>query len=198
MYAEKNSSGDLVIPNVINGNSVELPASQNFPIVNAQSGETIHYAQSATVEVAEQACAAAWDAFKSWKKTTYIERRELLLRAVDILKQKAEEAVKRPMAETSCSDQWAGFNCQTTQLVWHDIAACLVSVVGSIPPTASSDVLSLVFKEPVGPVLLIPPYVPAGMSIVVTNADMAQAGTRRSFLPLVGSPRPLPLGVLWS
>ena len=157
MYAQRSSSGDLVVPNVIKGEKVSLPDTQNFPVIQGSTGDTVHYAQSATVEVARSAVDAAAETFKSWKKTPVNQRRELLNRVASILERKVEEATKREMLETSCNPHWPANDIKLAASFIRETAASASSVCGSIPPSDDTKNTSLVFKEPVGVVLCIPP-----------------------------------------
>ncbi|KAJ9639105.1 hypothetical protein H2204_004013 [Knufia peltigerae] len=159
MYLKKASDGKGVVPCVINGEALNLPDSQNFPVIQGSTGETVHYAQSATVEVAIAAADASWKAFKSWKKTTVDERRDVLLRAADILERRGDEAAKRNTTETSASNRWTPFDVMYAAKQVREAASCVTTAVhGTIPSSSDPEVTSLVFKEPIGPVLIIPPW----------------------------------------
>ena len=157
MYLHTDESGRSVVPNVINGKPVILPDSQTFPVVQGSTGKTVHYAQSATVDIAIAAVEAAAKAHKSWKKTLVHERRNLLNRVADILETKVDEALKREPIETSCGDQWPPFDVKIAANLTRETSASLSSVCGSIPPTDNADIMSLIIKESFGPVLIIPP-----------------------------------------
>lgn len=157
MYAFSSASS-LVVPCVINGQGVPLPSSQNFAVVQSKSGKTVHYAQSATVDVGIQAVEAAGDAFRSWKKVPTKKRRDILNRAADILEAKVGEVTKRTMLETSCEEHWPPFDCSLAATMIRQNAATAMTLAGRIPPTDDYVNTSLVFKEPVGVVMIIPPY----------------------------------------
>lgn len=157
MYTDILNPDKIIVPCVVNGEVVSLPESQNFPVVNGRTGETIHYAQGATVEVAISAIEAAAEAFKKWKKTTVANRRDLLNKVASIIEQKAKEATRRVTAETSCDSHWPLFDCTIAAKLVRETAACASSVCGSIPPSDDIEKTSLVFKEPVGVILIIPP-----------------------------------------
>lgn len=111
---------------------------------------------------------AAASAFKSWKKTKVDERRDLLNRAADILLAKLQEGAKRQLTETNCATFWPHFDINAAAGLIKETAAALTSVYGNIPPSKDSDNLSLVFKEPLGPVLIIPPSV----FILIIHSEM--------------------------
>lgn len=159
MYLQKSSDGKDIVPCVVNGKVVELPETQNFAVTNGVSGEVVHYAQSANVDTAKAAVDSAWTAFKHWKKSSVDERRDLLLKTADILESKSNDAQRRHEKETSASSQFTPFDVIYAAKLVREAAACVTTAVhGTIPASSDPDVTSLVFKEPVGPVLIIPPW----------------------------------------
>ncbi len=154
---QKPARTNLVVPCIIGGKSVSLPESQNFPVIEGKTGDIVHYAQSATVEVAVSAVEVAADAFKSWKRVPVVQRRDLLNKAADIIVSKTKEAVRRETTETSCEPAWPVFDCSFAATSIRQNASSAMSVCGSIPPTDHAAHTSLIFKEPVGVVLVIPP-----------------------------------------
>lgn len=157
MYLQRNSAGAAVVPNVIKGEVVSLPESQNFPIIQGSTGDTIHYAQSANVEVGTKAVEAAAEAFKTWKKTPVSQRQAILNKVADIIETKGEELAKREIPETSCAPFWPGFECMNAANFVRTTSANLAVVHGSIPPSETPGSTSFVFREPVGVVLIIIP-----------------------------------------
>jgi acyl-CoA reductase-like NAD-dependent aldehyde dehydrogenase len=157
MYLQLTPSGGALVPNVINGEVVPLPSSQNFPVIQGSTGETIHHAQSATVEVGVKAVEAAAEAFKKWKKTPISQRQAVLNKVAEILPTKVEELAKRELPETSCAPMWPGYECMSAAKVVAATATNLAAVTGFIPPSEVPGSMSLVFREPVGVVLCIIP-----------------------------------------
>lgn len=156
MYTQSSGSS-IVVPCVIDGKPVSLPDSQNFAVVQGRTGDLVHHAQSATVEVGIKAVESAGKAFQSWKKVPVTKRRDILNRAADILESKTAEVSKRTILETSCEDHWPGFDCSLAATLIRQNAATAMSLAGRIPPADDYANTSLVFKEPVGVVMIIPP-----------------------------------------
>lgn len=148
---------NMLVTCVINGAAVSLPESQNFPVFSGATGETLHLAQSATIDVGIQAVEAAAQAFKTWKKTSVLQRRDILNRAADILQAKSDEATKRITAETSCDEHWPPFDCGLAATAIRQNAATAMTLCGKIPPSEDGVNMSLIFREPVGVVLVVPP-----------------------------------------
>ena len=156
MFADLLAS-PFVVPCVVNGKSVLLPSSQNFPVIQSKTGKVVHLAQSATIEVALGAVEAAAQAFKSWKRVPAIERRNILHKAAYLIEQKSDEASRRESSETSCLEDWPPFDCSLAAVSIRQNAATGMTLSGSIPASDDADRTSLVFKEPVGVILIIPP-----------------------------------------
>lgn len=147
----------MVVPCVVNGEAVLLPESQNFPVIEGKTGQTVHLAQSATIDVAIRTVEVAAQTFKTWRKVPVIERRDVLNRAADILQQKTSEATKRVTLEISCDDHWPSFDCSLAATMIRQNAATAMNIAGRIPPSDHPENTSFVFKEPVGVVMVIPP-----------------------------------------
>ncbi|OAL39056.1 hypothetical protein AYO20_01807 [Fonsecaea nubica] len=158
MYLQRSPSGAAVVPNVIGGKVVSLPETQNFPVIQGSTGDTIHYAQSATVDVGVHAVETAAEVFKTWRKTPLSQRRAVLNKAADILETKVEELAKREIPETSCDAHWPGFEVIFASKFVRETSANVSTVCGSIPDSEVPGTTSLVFREPVGVVLTIIPW----------------------------------------
>lgn len=161
-----------VVPIWINGDAQPIDESCLIEVVSSEQGKVVHYAQGATVETARKAVDASWAAFQSWKKTKYTTKRELLLRVADLYEERAEELVKWQVEETSCHPGFAHFNIKLAVENLRDFAGSLaVAMTGAIPPLAVEG-LGIVVKEPIGPVLIIPPW---NSSIILSTRGVAAA-----------------------
>lgn len=160
MTIQTDKAGRLVVPIWINGQAIPLEAhSKTFPVINSLADQQVHYAHSVTEASATAACEAAWKAFQSWKRSTPSTRRNLLLKVADVLESQKDDLIKSQVEETSCDAEWAAMNVQITLGYVREIAACVSSIMGQIPMNDKPGTMSFVFKEPIGPVLTIPPYV---------------------------------------
>ncbi|CAI7637482.1 unnamed protein product [Penicillium pancosmium] len=147
-----------VVPLWINGRSAAASPAVTFPISLDEQGNTAS-AQSADVEAAQLAAAAAKKAFEQWRLSSPTFRRDILLRAAGLLDSRRAELVALQVLETNCAEAWAQFNIDNSINNMREIAARITSAcTGSIPAIGSEKNLGLVFKEPVGPVLLIAPW----------------------------------------
>jgi acyl-CoA reductase-like NAD-dependent aldehyde dehydrogenase len=150
-------SNPLVVPLWIDGQSAAAHPAVTFPISPDEQGKTA-FAQSADVDAAKLAAAAAKKAFEQWRFSSPTSRRDILLRAAGLLDSRRAELVALQVLETNCAESWAQFNIDNSINNMREIAARITSAcTGSIPAIGSEKNLGLVFKDPVGPVLLIAP-----------------------------------------
>jgi acyl-CoA reductase-like NAD-dependent aldehyde dehydrogenase len=180
-------NGEEIVPIRINGASEPIDSTRLIPVESNLQGKVIHYAQSASPEQATKAAEASYQAFLKWKTTTYVERRDLLLRAADVIESWVDRFVELQIAETSCSAEWARVNTMMLVRVIREISSSIAhATTGELPPLESSGAIVLVFKEPVGPILAIAPWnasmilcgrslagpIGAGCSVVLKASEM--------------------------
>ena len=194
---QKDSQGRPFVPLFINGQPLPLDdSSRLFPVHSAlsPSDEPLHYYASANLSHCAQACEAAWSAFSGttstttgWKRSSVTTRRTLILRAADLLETRQDDLIDAQMHETSCQRGWAQNNIALTVGYMREIAARISSVLaGEIPTIEKPDTFAFVFREPVGPVLVIPPWnaavvlatraitsaVAAGCTVVLKSSEL--------------------------
>lgn len=158
MPLAKDSKGRSVVPIVIKDSPLPVDENRIFPITSSVSGETIHYFQGTDVPTCTKACETAYEAFQGgWKRATVTARRNLLYKVADLFEQNKDELVRVQKAETSCEQSWAENNVALSVAYIREIAACISSIRGVIPPNDKPDTMAFVYKEPIGPVLIIPP-----------------------------------------
>jgi len=133
MKLEKDSEGRLVVPNVIDNEFVALDPSRIAPVISSVSGEPVHYFQSADVETCNSACDAAWVAFKTWKRSKVAERRDIILKAANLILERSSEFVTAQMQETSCTEAWGLQNVKIAVAYMNEIAACVSGIRGELP-----------------------------------------------------------------
>ncbi|GAB7341355.1 hypothetical protein MBLNU457_7615t1 [Dothideomycetes sp. NU457] len=156
--------GKKVVPTVIADKPLDADASRLNPVVNSATEETVHYFESADAKAADQACNAAQAAFQGgafeggWKRATAVTRRDILWKVADLFEERAEELKQAQKDETSCDDGWATNNVVVSVKYIREAAACCTQIKGDLPAVDQPGKLGFIFKEPVGPVLVIPPW----------------------------------------
>ncbi|KAJ7457337.1 Aldehyde/histidinol dehydrogenase [Mycena latifolia] len=124
------------VPLLINGE--EKIAASTFPVESPLSHTTLWSCSSASAADTDAAIAAASAAFPIWSKTKPAARRTILLKAADLLEQRAPELQAHMNQETGSVDPFAAFNVMTA--VQRDNGHALI------------------LKEPFGVILSIAPW----------------------------------------
>lgn len=167
----QDSTGQDVVPIWIDGKAGPLDSSRYIDVFSAAQGKVVHRAQAATEADAVRAADVAWTSFQSWKRTKPEYRRDMLLRVADLYESRADEIARWQVVETSCTEGFAHFNIKLAVGLIREFAGSLTTaLVGDIPRI--SEGYGFVFKEPVGPVLLIPPW---NSSIILSSRGVAAA-----------------------
>ena len=157
MPLANTSEGHKVVPLWLNGCPKLPKGARLIPVRSAISGDIVHHAISANLDDAAAACEASWTAFQSWKRSPPSQRRNILNGVADAFERRKDELIKSQVDETSCDEFWATNNVTLSVSYLREIAACVSSIMGHIPMNDKPDTLSLVFREPMGVVLTIPP-----------------------------------------
>jgi acyl-CoA reductase-like NAD-dependent aldehyde dehydrogenase len=151
-------TGLEIVPLWINGQPRASSPSIKIEVTSAAQQKVTFLAEAANVSMANLAIQSAASAFPSWRLTSAASRRDLLLRAANIFEARREELVAFEMEETSCTRSWAEFNVVNTVGTIREMAARVTTAcAGEIPTMEVEGTVGFVFKEPVGPVLIIPP-----------------------------------------
>lgn len=144
------------VPLLINGK--DQTSEHAFDIVSPSNSKVIHRYYSADVKDADAAVDAAAEAFKTWRKATPYQRRDVLLKAAEIIEKRRAELRGYSMGETGSDAAWADFDISTAIQHIKEVAGRVGTIQGSIPRLADSDTHALVLQEPYGVVLAISPW----------------------------------------
>lgn len=92
-------------------------------------------------------------------------KRDIFLRAADVIDARAEEFADYMKIETGAADMFSnGFNVPKMADMLRDVAGRVSAVMGHIPSCEEEGTSALIVKEPYGVVLGIAPwYVPQSM-----------------------------------
>ncbi|EWG54247.1 hypothetical protein FVEG_12509 [Fusarium verticillioides 7600] len=157
---------------IINGQRTPVPRS--FPVLDPISQREIHLAPSADESDALEAVKAAEVAFETWRDSTPLERRTIMLKAADIIRKRSDEIAAAMVQETGAKKSWASFNIETCVQLIHEAAAMATQIKGELLQSNSRGTTAMIFKEPCGVVLGIAPW----------NAPII-LGTRAFVIPIV-------------
>ncbi|KAJ0122746.1 ldehyde dehydrogenase [Diaporthe amygdali] len=144
------------VPFHINGQDVV--ASKTFDVVNPATGKAVHKCSSATEADAKAAVDAAAKALPAWKAMVPTKRREVFLKAAEVLEKRRDELATTMVEEVGVPRAWADFNLGVAKDLILDVAGRLVTIEGTIPTPQDPNTGALVLKEPYGVVMAIAPW----------------------------------------
>jgi acyl-CoA reductase-like NAD-dependent aldehyde dehydrogenase len=147
---------DYSVPFIINGQEVHPKTS--FDVTSPSTGKVVHKCGSGSEAEALAAVEAAASAFKTWKNTLPKQRRDIFLKAAEIMEKRKEEIKSYMSAETGCGPDWGEFNVMTARDCLIDVAGRIATLEGTIPTTQDPNVGALVLQEPYGAILAIAPW----------------------------------------
>jgi acyl-CoA reductase-like NAD-dependent aldehyde dehydrogenase len=145
-----------IIPLLINNKPHHT--SSTFPVHNPATGALVHNFSSASIADADAALDAAQKAFLTWRNVKPAQKRNIFLRAADLMESRSSELERCVVEETGTSPGWAAFNVNLGAEILRDVAGRISSIQGTIPTNAEEGVSSLVYKEPLGVILAIAPW----------------------------------------
>lgn len=157
MTTTQSQSPPLVVPLLIDGKE-ETPAS-TFDIISPYTNSPCWTAASASPADAIRAVDAAETAFVTWSQTKPTIRRDILLKAADILESRLEEnstIMRTEMGADVGASQ--GFVVPLSIRMLRDIAGRITSICGSSPVVEGDGQSAIVYKEPMGVILGIVPW----------------------------------------
>jgi acyl-CoA reductase-like NAD-dependent aldehyde dehydrogenase len=156
-HSGPDPSSQVVVPLIINGEEETGPAT--FDVVSPYTNKTCWKATSASPKDAIRAVEAAEAAFPAWSKTKPTVRRDILLKAADILDSRVEgnaEFMQTEMGADVGTSQF--FVVPLSIRMLRDIAGRITSICGSVPVVEEEGQSAIVYKEPMGVILGIVPW----------------------------------------
>ena len=156
-HGAPNGSSGHTLPLQINGQEVET--TNTFDVVDPLTGKISWKSASASKEDAINAIEAAQAAFPAWSKTKSSARRDIFLKAADILASRSDELQEYMVKETGATAAFAGgFNVPTSVEMLKDVAGRIITISASLPICGEQGKNAIVYKEPYGVVLGIAPW----------------------------------------
>lgn len=188
-------SGNTVVPLIINGKEEIGPLT--FNVVSPYTSEACWTATAGTAEDAVRAVDAAQAAFPVWSKLKPNTRRDILLKAADILESRLEENAAFMRTEMGADVGASQFFVVPISIrMLRDIAHRITSICGSVPTVEEDGRSAIVFKEPIGVILGIVPWYVTLHSVLLQRLYSQEVGMLRLFLAfvqqLVLSPQVIP------
>jgi acyl-CoA reductase-like NAD-dependent aldehyde dehydrogenase len=143
---------------LIGGQLISSKSNKTFSRANPLSGKTVTTAVAANAEDARSAVIAAEKAFPAWSATGPNHRREILLKAADLMTARRDEFVERMVAETGGTHRWARFNCHVAAEMFREAASLTTQIQGSVIPSDVPENMALGVRIPCGVVLGMAPW----------------------------------------
>ncbi|KAL2831754.1 aldehyde dehydrogenase domain-containing protein [Aspergillus cavernicola] len=146
-----------VIPLIINGQ--EELTSTTFDVISPYTNEACWAAASASSQDAIRAVEAAEAAFPAWSQTKPAVRRDILLKAADILDNRLEKNAELMRTEMG-ADVGASqlFVVPLAIRMLREVASRITSICGSVPVVEEEGQSAIVYKEAMGVILGIVPW----------------------------------------
>lgn len=153
----QNGDSGYIIPLQINGNDVR--GEKIYDVFNPGTGESLWKGAAATKKEAIAAVEAAEATFPSWSKTKPSLRRDIFIKASDILASRADELSEYMDLETgSLHSISRGRNIPSAVEQLRDIAGRIITTNGFIPVCGQEGRTALIYKEPYGVIFGIAPW----------------------------------------
>lgn len=151
------SNTSSTVPLLINGKDVITTTT--FAVTSPASHKEIWHSSTASLEHAKSATAAAHAAFPAWAKMKPAVKRDMFLKAADIIDSRKDELAGYMKIETGAVDAFSsGFNVPKCAEMLRDVAGRLSTIMGHIPTCEEEGTAALIVKEPLGVVLAIAPW----------------------------------------
>ena len=169
------------VPLIINGKE-EYDPSSSFDVISPYTNEPCWSAAAASSQDALRAVEAAEAAFPAWSTTKPAIRRDILLKAANLLEERLEESAGFMRSEMG-ADVGAsqGFVVPLGIRMMRDLAGRISSVCGSVPVVETEGQSAMICKEPMGVILgLVPWFVITlvnGFIFIITIANLNAKGT---------------------
>lgn len=163
--ASNRTNGDAIslpfntskpIPLWLNGKETTL--SNTFDVTSPLDSNILYQCSAASEDDALEAVKSAAEAFRSWSKTKIGFRRDIFLRAADILARRRDEAWNIAHSETGEADSMFGFEHNLACEGFKNVAGLIQTIQGSVPTVDEEGRNALLFREPYGVVLGIAPW----------------------------------------
>jgi benzaldehyde dehydrogenase (NAD) len=126
--------------------------------VGSYVGRPVSRVAAASRDDARAAADAAAEAFPAWSTTAPAQRREILLRAADLLQSRAEEIAAIVTAETGSTFGWGMFNVHLAASMLREAGAQAYGLLGEVIPSDTPGLLAMGLRQPVGVVVGIAPW----------------------------------------
>ena len=142
----------------IGGKWIDSTSGDYFDDLNPYTGEVYARVPAGNREDARQAIAAAKAAFPEWSTSPPGQRREIFLKAADIMERRSDELVKAMMEEVGGTIGISMFQMHFVPGLYRMAAGAGYEVKGEIIPADHADSFFMAVRQPAGVVACFAPF----------------------------------------
>ena len=142
----------------IDGRWVEASSGETFEDMNPFTGEVYAHIPAGTAKDAQLAIEAAERAFPEWAETPPGKRREIFLKAADVMEGRSDELVKAMMEEVGGTIGISMFQMHFVPGLFRQAAAAAYDVKGETIPADHANSFFMAIRQPAGVVACFAPY----------------------------------------
>lgn len=157
MASRTSNNTPSVIPLIINGK--EEQATSTFDVISPYTNKTCWTSASASAQDATRAAEAADAAFPAWSQTKPAVRRDILLKAADILESRLEKCAEYMRTEMGADVGASQFFVVPLGIrMLREVASRITSICGTLPVVEAEGQSAMIYKEPMGVILGLVPW----------------------------------------
>ncbi|EPS27859.1 hypothetical protein PDE_02803 [Penicillium oxalicum 114-2] len=149
-------ASNAVTPLIINNESIVTDIK--FEVHAPATGELSGYCAGASVDDAKRAVECAQAAFPAWSKTKAFDRRDILLKAGEVMLARKEELIALQMEETGAGRLFVEHTFHMGVNFVKDFAGRISTIEGKVPSVNVDGENAIIYKEPYGVILSIAPW----------------------------------------
>lgn len=142
----------------VGGKWVDSTSGETFDDLNPFTGEVYAQVPAGTREDARQAIDAAKAAFPEWASSPPAMRREIFLKAADIMEQRQDDLVKAMMEEVGGTIGISMFQMHFVPGLYRMAAGAGYDVKGEVIPADHADSFFMAIRQPAGVVACFAPF----------------------------------------
>lgn len=147
----------MAVPLIINGKDISNEVT--FPLISPLTGKEVWTCSSASQQHVSDAVGTAEKAFPAWAKTKPSHRRDIFLRAADIIVKRREELGSYMNQEIGANQDYQDFILGLSIEGLKDTAGRIAgAVTGQVPESIHEGMRAMILKRPYGVNLAIAPW----------------------------------------
>ena len=139
-------------------NNKDVISTCKFEVRNPYANELVHNSASTTIQEVIDTLDAAGNAFHGWSETRAYQRRDILLKAAEIMHMRKNELVGYQCEETGAQEEFVARTVDAAIGMLKDFAGRVSSIHGVVPTVSEDGEGAMILKQPYGVILGIAPW----------------------------------------